>query len=213
MSNLKSTLHRCQPKNSLREATTRGMGREIEQRDIVRALAGDARYVRARKAFSASWCERPVTARGDRINRKTRRFVRVLPRICRDVHGHRSNLEVQYPRQIHTYIYPHRHNKLPHVQGVVRHCRLYILMRDLGTKEATGRWQLNDGSSNSLRTTRRLGSNAGTKFKETNKNFIFRLILNETHLNRPSILLVEISNAESCKVKMNNESSWMGTFS
>lgn len=40
--------------NSLREATARGMGREIEQRDIARALARDARYVRARKAFSAS---------------------------------------------------------------------------------------------------------------------------------------------------------------
>lgn len=40
--------------NSLREATARGMGREIERRDIVRALARDARYVRARKAFSAS---------------------------------------------------------------------------------------------------------------------------------------------------------------
>lgn len=40
--------------NSLREATARGMGREIEQRDIARALARDARYVRARKACSAS---------------------------------------------------------------------------------------------------------------------------------------------------------------
>jgi len=42
------------PENSLRDTTKRGTRHEIERRDIARALARDARYVRARKASSAS---------------------------------------------------------------------------------------------------------------------------------------------------------------
>lgn len=106
---------RCQPKIPLREMTTRnGVWNWTAWH---RSCISARRALRARKAFSASWCERPVTARGDRINRKTRRFVRVPPRICRNAHGHRSKppSAVTAPD---TYVYLHRHNKLPYVQGV-----------------------------------------------------------------------------------------------
>lgn len=129
-----SKRHRCwcQPKIPRERRPRVERGREIERRDIARALA--------REAFSASWCERSMTGRGDRINRKTRRFVRVPPRICRDARGHRSNLEVQHPRQIHTY-YPHRHNKLPHVRGVAALPVVYFNERSDGIALR----QLNDG--------------------------------------------------------------------
>jgi len=113
--------------NSLREATKRRTRHEIERRDIARALARDARYVHARKASSASWCE-SVTVRGDHINRKTRRFVRVPPRICRDTSGYRSNPEMQYPRQIHTCTHIGTINCSMH-QGVAT--LACILMRDI----------------------------------------------------------------------------------
>lgn len=100
--------------NSLRETTTRGMGREIEQRNIARALARDARYVHTRKAFSVLM---RTAGDGPRWSHKSQNeAIRTCP--SANMSG-RVRLSVKLPSAVSTldtYVYPH--NKLPYVRGV-----------------------------------------------------------------------------------------------
>lgn len=119
--------------NSLRETTTREMGREIQQRNIARALARDARYVRARKAFSVLM---RTAGDGSRWSHKSQNeAIRTCP--AANMLG-RARPSVKPPSTVSapdTYIYPH--NKLPYVQSVMTLPRLCILMRDIGDGDET----------------------------------------------------------------------------